>query len=164
MRDAIRVARDAAVATLTPGGLWLVLVVALFCLPLFIGLGRTDLQSDEAIYSFGADVMVADGDWLTPKSSPSADVAFLEKPPLKFWIVAAPIALGLLPHNEFGIELEFVAQESGEFRAARLGAVHDGDALGSRESEFHGDGARRAARAEEHDGFPFRINRRLQRF
>jgi len=103
MRDAIRVARDGAVATLAPGGLWLVLVVALFCLPLFIGLGRTDLQSDEAIYSFGTDVMVADGDWLTPKSSPSAEIAFLEKPPLKFWIVAAPIRLGLLPDNEFGL-------------------------------------------------------------
>jgi len=103
MRDALRMARGAARGTLTPGVLWLVLVGALFCLPLFIGLGRTDLQSDEAIYSFGADVMVADGDWLTPKSSPSANVAFLEKPPLKFWIVAAPIRLGLLPDNEFGL-------------------------------------------------------------
>jgi hypothetical protein len=85
------------------GWLWLVLVGLLFCFPLFVGLGRTDLQGDEAIYSFGADVMVADGDWLTPKSCPSADLAFLEKPPLKFWIVAAPIRLGLLPDNEFGL-------------------------------------------------------------
>ncbi|MCX6550132.1 MAG: glycosyltransferase family 39 protein, partial [Acidobacteria bacterium] len=103
MRDALRAARDATVAPLASGRLWLVLVGALFCLPLFIGLGRTDLQSDEAIYSFGVDVMVADGDWLTPKSCPSADIAFLEKPPLKFWIVAAPIRLGLLPDNEFGL-------------------------------------------------------------
>ncbi|MDR1989673.1 MAG: glycosyltransferase family 39 protein, partial [Acidobacteriaceae bacterium] len=28
---------------------------------------------------------------------------FLEKPPLKFWMVAAPIKLGLLPHDEFGL-------------------------------------------------------------
>ena len=37
-----------------------------------------------------------------PKSSPHEDEAFLEKPPLKFWIVAAPIRAGLLPHSEFG--------------------------------------------------------------
>lgn len=79
------------------------LVLALFCLPLFIGLGRTDLQNDEAIYSFAVDRILEDGEWLTPKLSPGEQTAFLEKPPLKFWIVAAPIRLGLLPHDEFGL-------------------------------------------------------------
>jgi len=83
--------------------LWAALVIALFCLPLFVGLGRTDLENDEAIYSFAVDVMVKSGDWLTPKSIPYEDNAFLEKPPLKFWIVAAPIRLGILPHDEFGL-------------------------------------------------------------
>jgi 4-amino-4-deoxy-L-arabinose transferase-like glycosyltransferase len=83
--------------------LFLLLVVALFCLPLFVGLGRTDLANDEAIYSFAVDRMLETGDWLTPKSSPDENAPFLEKPPLKFWIVAAPIRLGLLPHNEFGL-------------------------------------------------------------
>ena len=32
---------------------WLALVLALFCLPLFVGLGRADIENDEAIYSFG---------------------------------------------------------------------------------------------------------------
>jgi 4-amino-4-deoxy-L-arabinose transferase-like glycosyltransferase len=81
---------------------WTGLVIALFCVPLFVGLGRTDDENDEAIYSFAVDVMVKSGDWLTPKSIPSEQEAFLEKPPLKFWIVAAPIRLGLLPHDEFG--------------------------------------------------------------
>jgi 4-amino-4-deoxy-L-arabinose transferase-like glycosyltransferase len=82
---------------------WLALVIAAFCLPLFIGLGRTDVENDEAIYSFAVDRIVANGDWLNPRSSPRDDVTFLEKPPLKFWIVAAPIRLGLLPHDEFGL-------------------------------------------------------------
>jgi 4-amino-4-deoxy-L-arabinose transferase-like glycosyltransferase len=81
---------------------WLALVVALFCLPLFVGLGRTDVGHDEAIYTFAVDRILEIGEWLTPKSSPHETEAFLEKPPLKFWIVAAPIRLGLLPHNEFG--------------------------------------------------------------
>ncbi len=83
-------------------GPWLALVVALFCLPLFVGLGRTDVGHDEAIYTFSVDRILEIGDWLVPKSSPHEDEAFLEKPPLKFWIVAAPIRVGLLPHNEFG--------------------------------------------------------------
>jgi 4-amino-4-deoxy-L-arabinose transferase-like glycosyltransferase len=85
------------------GRLWLALVLALFCLPLFVGLGRGDVQDDEAIYSFGVDRLLESGDWLAPKSSPHEDAAFLEKPPLKFWIVAGPIWLGVLPHNEFGL-------------------------------------------------------------
>jgi 4-amino-4-deoxy-L-arabinose transferase-like glycosyltransferase len=83
--------------------LWLALVLALFCLPLFVGLGAGDVQDDEAIYSFGVDRLLESGDWLAPKSSPHEDAVFLEKPPLKFWIVAAPMALGLLPHDEFGL-------------------------------------------------------------
>lgn len=78
------------------------IVIVLFCLPLFVGLGRTDLLNDEAIYSYAVDRILETGDWLTPRSSPG-DIPFLEKPPLKFWIVAAPIRLGLLPHNEFGL-------------------------------------------------------------
>jgi 4-amino-4-deoxy-L-arabinose transferase-like glycosyltransferase len=79
------------------------LLLAIFCAPLFVGLGRTDVGHDEAIYSFAVDRMLETGDWLVPKSSPHEDVAFLEKPPLKLWIVAASIRLGILPHNEFGI-------------------------------------------------------------
>ena len=83
--------------------LWLALVILAFGAPLFIGLGRTDVENDEGIYSYAVDEMLANGDWLNPRSSPNADAIFLEKPPLKFWIVAAPIALGLLPHDEFGM-------------------------------------------------------------
>jgi 4-amino-4-deoxy-L-arabinose transferase-like glycosyltransferase len=82
--------------------LWLALAIALFCVPLFFGLGRTDFENDESIYSFAAEVMVKDGDWLTPKSLPSETDPFLEKPPLKIWMVAAPLYLGWLPANEFG--------------------------------------------------------------
>ena len=81
------------------------LVVALFCLPLANDLGRADLENDEAIYAFAVDTMVRTGDWLTPKSIPDEHSPFLEKPPLKFWIVAAPIRLGLVPHNQFGLRI-----------------------------------------------------------
>lgn len=83
--------------------LWLALVVGFFCLPLFVGLGGPDIVLDEAIYSFAVDRILETGDWLEPKSSPNEDWAFLEKPPLKFWLVAAPIKLGLLPHTAYGI-------------------------------------------------------------
>jgi 4-amino-4-deoxy-L-arabinose transferase-like glycosyltransferase len=88
---------------MTSGRLWLAAVLALFCLPLFAHLGREDLENDEAIYSFGVDRILESGDWLAPKAIPYDDSPFLEKPPLKFWIVAAPIAAGLLPHDEFGL-------------------------------------------------------------
>jgi len=114
-RNALSVIRNPIVTRMSRSGLWLVLVGVLFCLPLFVGLGRTDLQSDEAIYSFGADVMVAAGDWLTPKSCPWETAPFLEKPPLKFWIVAAPIRLGLLPDNEFGLRFWDAAFGSAAF-------------------------------------------------
>src|SRR5262249_33129887 len=77
--------------------------LVLFCLPLFTGLRSLDLETDEAIYSFAVDRILEIGDWLEPKSSPSETAVFLEKPPLKFWIVAAPIKAGLLPHDEFGL-------------------------------------------------------------
>lgn len=83
--------------------LWWALVIALFCLPLFAGLGRTDLQNDEAIYSYAAQSILETGDWLNPRSSPTPGVAFVEKPPLKFWLVALPIRLRLLPNDEFGL-------------------------------------------------------------
>jgi 4-amino-4-deoxy-L-arabinose transferase-like glycosyltransferase len=82
---------------------WLALVLVLFCLPLFFGLRSLDLETDEAIYSFAVDRILEIGDWLQPKSSPSETAVFLEKPPLKFWIVAAPIRAGLLPHDELGL-------------------------------------------------------------
>lgn len=88
---------------MSAGRPWLALVLAAFCLPLFVGLATDDVRGDEAIYSFGVDRLLESGDWLVPKSSPDEERAFLEKPPLKFWIVAAPIAAGLLPHNEFGL-------------------------------------------------------------
>ena len=82
--------------------IWLLIVVTLFCAPLFRGLGGMDNENDESIYSYSVETMVKDRDWLTPKSAPSETSAFLEKPPLKFWLVAGPIAAGWLPANEFG--------------------------------------------------------------
>ena len=86
--------------------------VVLFGLPLFIELGAKGLGNDEAIYSYAVDRMIEGEDWLTPRSIPQTvtpgDPAtrageFFEKPPLKFWIVALPIRLGLLPHDAFGL-------------------------------------------------------------
>jgi hypothetical protein len=82
--------------------LWLAVILVAFCVPLFVGLDRRDLENDEAIYSYAVDSILASGDWLNPVLSPFETNRFLEKPPLKFWIVAAPIALGILPHNELG--------------------------------------------------------------
>ncbi len=81
----------------------LALVAALFCVPLFRGLQAVDQENDEAIYSYAAESILETGDWLNPRSSPTPDVTFLEKPPLKFWIVALPIRVGLLPDNDFGL-------------------------------------------------------------
>jgi 4-amino-4-deoxy-L-arabinose transferase-like glycosyltransferase len=82
---------------------WLAAVLVFFCLPLFVNLGTTDLDNDEAIYSFAVDRMVASGDWLVPRMIATADGPFLEKPPLKFWMVASPIRAGWLPADEFGL-------------------------------------------------------------
>ena len=82
---------------------WLAAVLVFFCLPLFVNLGTTDLDNDEAIYSFAVDRMVASGDWVVPRMIATADGPFLEKPPLKFWTVAFPIRAGWLPADEFGL-------------------------------------------------------------
>jgi 4-amino-4-deoxy-L-arabinose transferase-like glycosyltransferase len=79
------------------------LVVALFCVPLFVGTDRTDVENDEAGYSFGVEMMVEEGDWLTPRGIYDGVSPFLEKPPLKFWIVGLPIEWGLLPSSPFGL-------------------------------------------------------------
>ena len=97
------VARDVREGLTRP--LWLAVIVAAFALPLFVGLGVRDLENDEAIYSYAVDSVLARGDWLNPVLSPFESTRFLEKPPLKFWIVGAPIALGLLPHNEVGFRV-----------------------------------------------------------
>jgi len=88
-------------------------IVLFFGLPLFLGLGRIDLRNDEAIYSFAVDRILETGEWLTPETSPDTSrpgdpheresIPFLEKPPLKLWLVAAPMKMGLLPHDEFGL-------------------------------------------------------------
>ena len=80
----------------------LALILCAFCIPLFVGLGRWDFHNDESIYSYAVDRIIETGDWLTPRSIPG-DGPFLEKPPLKFWIVAAGITSGLLPHDEIGL-------------------------------------------------------------
>jgi len=79
-----------------------VVIVVAFGLPLFVDLGGNDFKGDEPIYAFAIDRMLDQGDWLTPKSIPFDNVAFLEKPPLKFWLVAASVRAGLIPQNEFG--------------------------------------------------------------
>ncbi len=79
----------------------LFIVGALFCAPLFVGLGGWDLRSDEAIYSYAVDRILDTGEWLTPRSI-QVDGPFLEKPPLKFWMTAALVRAGLVPHDEFG--------------------------------------------------------------
>ena len=78
-------------------------ILVLFGLPLFVGLGQMDLGNDEASHAFSVDRILETGEWVIPKASPHDDAPFLEKPPLKFWLVAAPIWLGLLPHDEFGL-------------------------------------------------------------
>ncbi len=52
---------------------WLALVLALFCLPLFIGLGREDVRDDEAIYSFAVDRILETGDWLRTEEQSERD-------------------------------------------------------------------------------------------
>jgi 4-amino-4-deoxy-L-arabinose transferase-like glycosyltransferase len=77
------------------------LATAIAAAALFADLSRWDVENDEAIYTYAVERMLDTGDWLTPREIPN-DFAFLEKPPLKFWLVAAPIRLGLLPRNEIG--------------------------------------------------------------
>jgi 4-amino-4-deoxy-L-arabinose transferase-like glycosyltransferase len=85
--------------------LWLTVILVAFCVPLFVGLNRTDMENDEAIYSYAVDSILSSGDWLNPILSPFTNTTFLEKPPLKFWIVAAPIAAGILPHAHWALRI-----------------------------------------------------------
>jgi 4-amino-4-deoxy-L-arabinose transferase-like glycosyltransferase len=82
----------------------LVLVVGLFAVPLLLGLGDRELHGDESIYAYAVERIVETGHWLTPRSIP-ADGPFLEKPPLKMWLVAGGMALGVLPRDEAGMRL-----------------------------------------------------------
>ncbi len=102
---AVRPARPGRLTSMRAFLRWLPVaaVAILFCAPLFVGLGLNDQENDEAIYSYAVQSIVETGDWLNPRLAPSADAVFLEKPPLKFWIVALPIRLGLLPDNDFGL-------------------------------------------------------------
>jgi len=83
--------------------LGMALVIIVFCGPLFVALDGRDFENDESIYAFGVDVMLKSGDWPTPRAIPSETDAFLEKPPLQFWIVGLPIRWDLLPDDEFGM-------------------------------------------------------------
>lgn len=117
---------------LSAGRLWLAFVLLAFCLPLFIGLGGADLETDEAIYSFAVDRILEVGDWLAPKLSPTEDNVFLEKPPLKFWIVAAPIKAGFLPHDEFGMRFwDAVAAGAAFLYTFAIGAMLAGPICGA---------------------------------
>ncbi len=84
--------------------LWvgLLIVIVAFAIPVMVHLSEPEMQSDEAIYSYAVERILDTGNWLTPRSIPS-DEPFLEKPPLKFWIVAAGIKSGLLPRDEAGL-------------------------------------------------------------
>jgi 4-amino-4-deoxy-L-arabinose transferase-like glycosyltransferase len=81
-----------------------VFVLLVLVAPLFVGLDRWDMRNDESIYSYAAQRILETGDWLTPRSIPT-DFAFVEKPPLKFWIVAGAMSLGLTPTDEFGMRV-----------------------------------------------------------
>jgi 4-amino-4-deoxy-L-arabinose transferase-like glycosyltransferase len=70
-------------------------------LALVFELGSWDVENDEAIYTYAVERMIDTGDWMTAREIPT-DFAFLEKPPLKFWMVGLPIRLGLLPRTPFG--------------------------------------------------------------
>jgi 4-amino-4-deoxy-L-arabinose transferase-like glycosyltransferase len=78
------------------------LVVGLFCAPLFVNLGEPEARSDEPIYFYAVERILDTGDWLTPRLIPN-DWPFLEKPPLKFWLVAGGVHAGLLARDEAGM-------------------------------------------------------------
>jgi 4-amino-4-deoxy-L-arabinose transferase-like glycosyltransferase len=88
-----------------------VLAAAIAAVGLAYRLGAWDVENDEAIYTYAAERIVDTGDWLTPRYIPT-DLPFLEKPPLKFWLVAAPLRLGLLPRTEAGLRVVDVALAS----------------------------------------------------
>lgn len=80
------------------------LVCVLLLLPILMWFGVGDVGNDEAIYSFAAETMADSGDWLTPVGIYDGHPAFLEKPPLKIWLVAAVLELGAPPDN-WGLRL-----------------------------------------------------------
>ncbi len=96
----IPAAADAPPARRWPAVLTLVAVIAASA-PLFIGLSNRDFENDEAIYSYAVDRVLETGEWLATRAMPH-DSRFLEKPPLKIWMVAAGVRSGLLPRDEFG--------------------------------------------------------------
>lgn len=77
-------------------------VVLAFGLPLFRGLDHRDMHNDEASYSYGVQRILETGEWLTVRGTPT-NMEFLEKPPLKFWLVAGGMKLGLLPRTDVGM-------------------------------------------------------------
>jgi 4-amino-4-deoxy-L-arabinose transferase-like glycosyltransferase len=80
----------------------LALVAVCFSAPIFAGLAQWEMRSDEAIYSYAVERILETGEWLTPRSIPG-DEPFYEKPPLKFWLVAGGMRLGLLPAGDAGM-------------------------------------------------------------
>ena len=79
----------------------LALISLLVILPIFIWIGRGDVENDEAIYSFASDMMLETGEWLTPIGIYDGKAPLLEKPPLKKWLVAAGLSFGL-PDSNWG--------------------------------------------------------------
>lgn len=85
-----------------PGVAVFALAALIAGLALVFELGAWDVENDEAIYTYAVERMIDTGDWMTAREIPS-DFPFLEKPPLKFWMVGLPIRLGLLPRTAFGL-------------------------------------------------------------
>ncbi len=77
------------------------LVIALFAAPPFAHLADADEQNDGASHSYSVERILETGTWLTPEAIPHGD--YVEKPPLKFWLTAGAMRLGLLPRNDFGM-------------------------------------------------------------
>jgi hypothetical protein len=67
-----------------------------------VGLDRYDMHNDEAIYSYAVHRLLETGDWLNPRAIPS-DYLFIEKPPLKYWLVAGAMKLGVVPRSDAGM-------------------------------------------------------------
>lgn len=96
------IVKSASASSALSACLGLVVVVSFFCLPLFFGLRQWDLHNDEAIYAYAVDRVLETNEWLTPRSI-QVDGPFLEKPPLKLWLVAGLIRWGVVPHDERGL-------------------------------------------------------------
>ncbi|HUF46224.1 MAG TPA: glycosyltransferase family 39 protein [Vicinamibacterales bacterium] len=90
--------------TVWPNRLWLLACLLAFATPLFVGLDHREMHNDEAIYSYAVERMIDTGDWATPRSIPT-DHEFLEKPPLKIWLVSSLMTLGVVPRDELGLRL-----------------------------------------------------------